>query len=392
MKHRVVFVLGTRPEVIKLAPVIECMRSHGQFDVRLCSTGQHREMLSQALSAFGLCADVNLDLMTADQTLSGLTARAVVALDKVYESENPSLVLVQGDTTTAMSGALAGYYRRILVGHVEAGLRTDNKYSPFPEEINRRLIGSIADLHFAPTSAARSNLLREGVSDESIHVTGNTAIDALLGVVNRTVSAPLEVKTLTGQEITKRDLEGKRLILVTAHRRENHDVGLDAICEALTEAAKLPDAFIVFAVHLNPNVRAVVLPRLQHVPNVHLTEPLDYVTFSALMQKSYLILTDSGGIQEEAPALGRPVVVLRENTERQEGVAAGNARLVGVNAPAILNAVRELWNDHTIYDRMATASNPYGDGLASERIVSAIARRLGIDDSLREQSRRAVTV
>ncbi|MBA3340341.1 MAG: UDP-N-acetylglucosamine 2-epimerase (non-hydrolyzing) [Gemmatimonadaceae bacterium] len=370
------FVLGTRPEVIKLAPVILRFRESPDFSIHVCSTGQHREMLAQAFDAFGLSPDRELGLMGENQTLAGLSARVLDALDDLYRATTPSLVIVQGDTTTAMVGALGSYYRRIPVAHVEAGLRTDNKYSPFPEEINRRLIGSIADLHFAPTTAARDNLLREGVAGASVHVTGNTAIDALLLTVRRQRNTALALRSLSGALIPEHELAAKRLVLVTAHRRENHDKGLASICAAVARIAQLPGALVVFSLHYNPNVRATVLPLLERCDNVHLTEPLDYVSFCRAMERSYLILTDSGGIQEEAPSLGRPVLVMRDTTERPEGIAAGNARLVGTSTEEIVRQATALWSDAALYDRMRQARNPYGDGHAAERIHAVVANRL----------------
>lgn len=374
MKRRILFVLGTRPEVIKLAPVILRFRESDQLDVRICSTGQHREMLRQTLEVFGLEPDFELDVMTENQTLAGLTSRAVSALDDVFAAERPDFVFVQGDTTTAMAGALAAFYRGIPIAHVEAGLRTSNKLSPFPEEMNRRLIGSIADVHFAPTPTARDNLLREGVTAENIVVTGNTAIDALLLTVRRGTES-VQLTDLGGNTVTESEFAGRRMVLVTAHRRENHKEGIAAICNALLQIAKLPEAIVVFPVHYNPNVRDIVLPILSGRVNIVLTDPLDYKTFARLLSCAYMILTDSGGIQEEAPSLGRPVLVLRDTTERPEGIAAGNAQLVGTGTAEIVHAVEILWKDSTLYQRMSEASNPYGDGQAAERIYATLASR-----------------
>ena len=371
------FVLGTRPEVIKLAPVILRFKQSPRFLVHVCSTGQHREMLTQALDTFDLAPDSELGVMTGNQALADLSSRTIAAIDTVYRTEKPALVFVQGDTTTAMTAALGSYYHRIPVAHVEAGLRTDNKLSPFPEEMNRRLIASIADLHFAPTDRARDNLMREGVGDGDIHVTGNTAIDALLLVIEKQRDRQLRLKTLAGATIDDDDLASKRLIVVTAHRRENHDAGLASICAAIVQLASFPDAIVVFPVHLNPNVRAIVVPMLQMCSNVHLTDPLDYVTFCRLMARSYLILTDSGGIQEEAPSLNRPILVLRDTTERQEGITAGNALLVGTAAEDIVRETKRLWNDPALYMKMTQLRNPYGDGLAAARIFDIVANRLG---------------
>ena len=372
MRRKLMFVMGTRPEVIKLAPLVAKFRKYDAFDVRICATGQHREMLSQALEAFGLLADVNLELMTDNQSLASVTARAVTGLDEVYARENPSLVFVQGDTTTAMAGALAAFYRRIPIAHVEAGLRTDNRFSPFPEEINRRLIGSIADIHLAPTESARTNLIDEGVPANAIHVTGNTAIDALLSTVERFNGTAPALKNLSGDDVDAQFLKQKRLVLVTAHRRESHGEGLASICEALARISELQDAEVLYPVHFNPNVRKIVRERLEKVPHVHLTDPLDYCTFSQLMSLSFLILTDSGGIQEEAPSLGKPVLVLRDTTERQEGIDSVNELLVGTSTDAIVRATTELWSNPSHYARMAAAANPYGDGHAADRIFEII--------------------
>ncbi len=377
-KPLITFVFGTRPEVIKMAPVTTAFEESGLFRLSLCASGQHREMLHQALAAFGLKADVDLDVMSENQTLAELTSRLLSRLDATFRSEMPAMVVVQGDTTTAMAGALAAFYHQIPVLHVEAGLRTAYRYSPFPEEINRRIIGSIAELHMAPTEAARANLLREGISDSAIAVTGNTAIDALLSTLRRLAPVKLEVRTSNGTVIDEPELSERRLVLVTAHRRENHAEGLSFICEALEKIAQLPDATVVFPVHLNPNVRSIVLPRLAGLPHVHLTEPLDYTVFSRLLDRAFVILTDSGGIQEEAAALGKPVLVLRDNTERQEGISAGNAVLAGTSPDEIVRATTALWTDPALYAGMAGASNPYGDGHAADRILEAACRRLGL--------------
>jgi UDP-N-acetylglucosamine 2-epimerase (non-hydrolysing) len=380
---KIMFVMGTRPEVIKLAPVIRRFRRSSSFDVRICVTGQHREMLAQALEAFDLVPDVNLELMTANQSLAEVTSRALTGLDAVYARETPSIVVVQGDTTTAMAGALAAFYRRIPIAHVEAGLRTDDRFSPFPEEINRRLIGSIADIHLAPTISARANLMDEGVPAASIYVTGNTAIDALLSTVASFDGVPPEIFGLSGGVLGDDALAGKRLVLVTAHRRESHAAGLASICDAIGRISELPGAVVLLPVHFNPNVRAVVKERLAQRPNVHLTDPLDYPTFSRLMAMSFIILTDSGGIQEEAPSLGKPVIVLRDTTERQEGIDSGNAILTGTSTDAIVSAATRLWSDPDLYASMAAAANPYGDGHASDRIFDIIASRTGTSQQMR---------
>jgi len=381
-RPRVLVVVGTRPEVIKLAPVIQRLRATGVLDVQVCATGQHRELLDQALAHFDLSPDHDLALMTRDQSLAELTARALVALDELLARVAPALTFVQGDTSTAFAAALASYYRRVPVAHVEAGLRTGNKHSPYPEEINRRFIAPVADLHFAPTESARSNLLSESIPEHSVRVTGNTAIDALFYTLQRERGRPLAFRTLDGHTVDDAALAGNRLLLVTAHRRENHERGLANICAALAQIAERhADVRIVFSLHFNPNVRRAVLPLLSARPNVHLVDPLNYQTFCRLMERAYLILTDSGGIQEEAPSLGKPVLVLRDTTERPEGIAAGNARLLGTATETVVAHVDELWTDRAAYARMAEARNPYGDGRAAERIEAITHEFLGIPAS-----------
>lgn len=381
MKPTVMFILGTRPEAIKLAPVIAALATTQPFVVKTCSTGQHRQMLEGVLESFGISADIDLDVMLPDQTLATLTSRLLLALDKVFADEEPQVVVVQGDTTSAMAGALAAYYRQIPVVHVEAGLRSGDKYSPFPEEMNRRLISSVASLHFAPTEAARAHLLEEGIDAALVEVTGNTAIDALLMTVKRRLNEPLLLDSSNAGPMDLSALGESRLVLVTAHRRESHETGLASICAAVKEIAAMPGAVVVFPVHLNPRVQETVSPALRDLPNVFLTAPLDYPTFARVMGKSFLILTDSGGIQEEAPSLGVPVLVMRAVTERQEGIDAGNARLVGTDAAAILASVRELWNEPSVHDVMSRAPNPYGDGTASAGIARTMTKVFGSGDS-----------
>jgi UDP-N-acetylglucosamine 2-epimerase (non-hydrolysing) len=368
--------MGTRPEVIKLAPVIHKLRARrDRFETVVCSTGQHREMLSQALRAFDIVPDRNLDLMTSDQSLSGITASVVTRFSEVLATERPDLVLVQGDTTTAFCASLAAFYQRIPVGHVEAGLRTDNKYSPFPEEINRRLITHIADFHFAPTGVAQANLLREGVGPHRILVTGNTVIDALLYVRNRLRENPS--LALHSPQLESRN--GSRLILVTAHRRESFGRPLQQICEAIsTLARERADIVIVYPVHLNPNVAKPVHRLLGSLPNVKLLDPLDYVSFVSLMDQASILLTDSGGLQEEGPALGKPVLVMRETSERPEAIAAGCALLVGTEPKRIVETIERLLDNPEMYQRMADSPNPYGDGTAAEQIVNFLAARMGV--------------
>lgn len=375
--HTILVVIGTRPEAIKLAPVIRRLRENSQFRVEICATGQHRELLDQALGHFDLEPDYDLAVMTEGQTLASLTSRTMERMDELLRRVAPQLVMVQGDTTSAMTAALAAFYERIPVAHVEAGLRTSDRYSPFPEEINRRLVAGIAELHFAPTVGARDNLLREGITPESIEVTGNTAIDALLWTVAHMDGAEECLPAIVGDSLDTSTLIGKRLVLVTAHRRENHDRGIRQICEALLNIAQLPDAIVVLPVHYNPNIRREVVERLKGRQDIHLLEPLSYVSFARLLKRAFLVLTDSGGVQEEAPSLGKPVLVMRDTTERPEGIAAGNAILVGTGAADIQRAVEELWVDDDRRSRMAQVANPYGDGKAADRIHTIVKNYFG---------------
>jgi len=367
---RVLAVCGTRPDAVKMAPVvIELGRHPEEAEVVLAVTGQHREMLRQVLDTFGLVPDYDLDIMTERQSLSHITTRGLEGLEKVVGEVRPDLVLAQGDTTTTFAAALAAFYHKTRFGHVEAGLRTDDKYDPFPEEMNRRLTSVLADLHFAPTERARKALLAEGVRDETIFVTGNTVIDALLTVA----AGEYEFD----EERIRRALGFGRVILVTAHRRENWGEPMRRICEAIRRiVSRHDDLSVVFSVHKNPVVREVVFPELENVDRVALIEPPDYVPFVHLMKSAYLILTDSGGVQEEAPSLGKPVLVLRKTTERPEGVEAGNAKLVGTDPDVIANEVDRLLSDDDAYRAMARVANPYGDGHAAERIRRAILNHL----------------
>lgn len=361
MKQPIVMaVVGTRPEAVKMAPVIHALAREPALRLRVLATAQHREMLDQVLSFFEIRPDVDLDLMRPDQTLAGLTSRLIDALDRVFEAQAPDLVLAQGDTTTVMAAGLCCYYRRIAFGHVEAGLRTGAKYLPFPEEMNRSLVGRLADLHFAPTQGAAANLRLENTPPESIHVTGNTVIDALLWAV--------------GRELPRDHLPpgGRPLILVTAHRRESFGEGLREIFRAVLDIAGARDVDVLYPVHPNPSVRRAAAELLHGHPRIHLVEPLDYPRFVAAMQACRLILTDSGGVQEEAPSLGKPILVLRDQTERPEGVAAGTALLVGPHREALVARALELLDDPETYARMAHRRNPYGDGKAAGRIVRAI--------------------
>ena len=367
---KILVILGTRPEAIKLSPAILELRRSGSFAVRTCATGQHREMLDQVLEVFGIVPDRDLDIMRPDQSPAEAASRMLAAIDPVLESERPDMVLVQGDTTTTLCGALAAFYRHIPVGHVEAGLRTGDLRQPFPEEMNRVVTGRLAALHFAATEGAAENLRREGVAGAGIYVTGNTGIDAVLHV-----KAALESGALTGGELPPVDPAAK-LIVATAHRRESFGGGLDRICRALAELAARNDVRVVLPVHPNPRVRGPVERWLAGSPHVHLTAPMDYVSFVDLMRRAYLIVTDSGGIQEEAPSLGKPVLVVREKTERPEAVRAGTVKLVGTDFDRIVAEATLLLDSPDEYRRMAAIHNPYGDGKASPRIREAIAEFL----------------
>jgi UDP-N-acetylglucosamine 2-epimerase (non-hydrolysing) len=364
---KILAIFGTRPEAIKMAPVVKALKAHAdRVEARVCVTAQHRHMLDQVLELFEIQPDYDLDIMTENQSLAQVTASVFTGLDPVLVGEAPDWVLVQGDTTTVMAASLAAFYRRVKVGHVEAGLRTRDKYHPFPEEINRRVAGVVADLHFAPTTWARDNLLGEGVPPEAIHVTGNPVIDALLSVAGRPYDP--ETGPLAGLPWEK------RIILVTAHRRENFGRPLEDICAALLDIARryANDVHIAYPVHLNPNIHDPVHRLLGGVPNISLLSPLDYLPLVYLMQRCYLVLTDSGGIQEEAPGLGVPVLVLREKTERPEGIEAGTVRLVGSRTERIVAETIRLLDDPAAYQHMAQAVNPYGDGHAADYIVEAL--------------------
>ncbi len=364
-KMRTLSIFGTRPEAIKMAPVLRSLGASSSIESIVCITAQHREMLDQVLELFEIRPDFDLDIMRPAQPLNELTASVFSGLEPVIEQVKPDWVLVQGDTTTVMSAALLAYYHQVKVGHVEAGLRTGDKYQPFPEEINRRVLGVVADLHFAPTTWARENLLRESVPEEKIVVTGNTVVDALNIVVEQSVdlfAGPLK------------DLANETIILVTAHRRENFGEPMRRIFEALREIAQLYEgsAHLVYPVHLNPQVQEPATAMLSDVPNLHLIEPLAYLPMVHLIRRAHLILTDSGGIQEEAPGLGTPVLVLRERTERPEAIEAGTALLVGTDTDRIVTETRRLMDDPEAHASMTTATNPFGDGHAAERILEAL--------------------
>ena len=366
---RVLSVFGTRPEAIKMVPVVKALIENQTIDAKVAVTAQHREMLDQVLNLFEIVPDFDLNLMKPGQGLEELTSSILIGLKPVLDSFKPDLVLIHGDTTTALSASLAAFYHRIPVAHVEAGLRTRNIYSPWPEEINRKVAGAISRLHFAPTEGAQNNLLSESVPASNIYVTGNTVIDALLEIASR-----LEKNELFSAQLDASfEIDAtKRLILVTGHRRESFGAGFERICDALARLAGRDDVQIIYPLHLNPNVKGPVEARLAKLPNVKLIAPQDYLPFVHLMRRSYLILTDSGGVQEEAPSLGKPVLVMRETTERPEAVAAGTVKLVGTDTELIFNEVIELLDNPLAYDAMAKAHNPYGDGLASQRILDAI--------------------
>jgi UDP-N-acetylglucosamine 2-epimerase len=369
---KVMVVIGTRPEAIKLAPVVlELERHRSDFESRICVTGQHREMLDQMLQVFNLRPDYDLGVMKAGQDLAEVTSACLTGLNRILQQERPDLVLVQGDTTTTLAASLAAYYQHIPVGHIEAGLRTGKKHDPFPEEINRRLTTHISDFHFAPTELARNNLLLEGISPDNIRVTGNTVIDALLLTKARLTNEP----NLAVGDWWPTD--GLRMVLVTAHRRESFGLPFRRICEAVRALAeRRRDILIVYPVHLNPNVQAPVREVLDGVPNVKLIAPLDYVSFVACMQRACILLTDSGGIQEEGPSLGKPVLVMREVSERPEAIAAGTACLTGTDPEVIVGTVSSLLDDPVRYKQMTSRPNPYGDGHASERIVQFLVSRM----------------
>lgn len=365
--HKILLIFGTRPEAIKLCPVIRNLREYPTgFDVRVCVTAQHREMLDQVLEAFDVKPDHDLDLMTPGQSLFASTSRILAGLEPVLESERPAMVIVQGDTTTTLCGALAAFYRRIPVAHVEAGLRTGDLRQPFPEEMNRVLTSHLTDLHFAATEKAAENLRKEGVNPESISVTGNTGIDAVLYVRDG-----LEQGKLHGNAWPELD-PSKKLIVVTAHRRESFGGGFERICRALAELANRGDVQIVYPVHPNPNVQDPVQRHLAGRPNIRLVEPLSYVPFVDLMRRAYLLITDSGGVQEEGPSLGKPILVMREKTERPEAVLAGTVKLVGTDERRIVSEAALLLENRDVYDGMARIHNPYGDGQSSARISRLI--------------------
>ncbi|GAB5380362.1 MAG: UDP-N-acetylglucosamine 2-epimerase (non-hydrolyzing) VpsA [Aliiglaciecola sp.] len=371
MKYKkVMLVFGTRPEAIKMAPLAVELNQHPDLDVKVCVTAQHRQMLDQVLALFDITPDYDLDLMQPGQDLYDITTRALLGLRDVFSQENPDLVLVHGDTTTTFAASLAAFYQRIAVGHVEAGLRTGDIYSPWPEEINRKLTGSLTRLHFAPTAKAQQNLLQENVDPNAVVVTGNTVIDALIQVEKK-VTTDETLKLSLQEKFSFLDPD-KKLILVTGHRRESFGDGFENICRALHTLALRPDVQVLYPVHLNPNVQEPVNRLLAGIESVFLIEPQDYLPFVYLMSRAHIILTDSGGVQEEAPSLGKPVLVMRDTTERPEAVEAGTVKLVGTNYDAIVEQASSLLDNEQAYQAMSFAHNPYGDGKACERIVEAI--------------------
>jgi len=373
-QHKILVVFGTRPEAIKLFPVIAALRADPRFHPVVCVSAQHRGMLDQVLEIAGIVPDYDLDLMKPDQTLDGLTSALLNEVGRVMDTEHPDRVMVQGDTATAMVGALAAYYRKIPVDHVEAGLRSGDIYQPWPEEVNRKIIGAMASLHFAPTQTAAEALTRENIDPGRIHVTGNTVIDALHWVTARIAENPALVSGLADLEAR---FANKRIIGVTSHRRENFGDGLEHIAEAVRQIAAREDVAVIFPVHPNPNVRKVMNKALAGLDNVALIEPLDYPHFSRLLAICDIMLTDSGGVQEEAPALGKPVLVMRETTERPEGVEAGTAKLVGTETARIVTEIFTLLDDKAAYEAMAQAHNPFGDGHSARRIVELLAHEIG---------------
>lgn len=378
-KIKIMSIFGTRPEAIKMAPVVKALAAKPEFDSKVVVTAQHREMLDQVLELFAIQPDYDLDVMAAAQSLTQITCRVLTRLDEVLAVECPDMVLVHGDTTTTFAAALAAFYRQVPVGHVEAGLRTGAKYFPYPEEMNRCLTGVLADLHFAPTNVARGNLIREGVPQERIQVTGNTAIDALFLTVHKDYQ-------FCHPALRAWDWNRYRILVVEAHRRENWGQPLENVCQAVAEIAERhPDVAVIFPVHLNPRVQEPVKRILGHRPRIHLLDPLGYADFANLMARAHMIVSDSGGIQEEAPSLGRPVLVLRDVTERPEAVAAGTVKVVGTDREEVVAAAQELLTDEGVYSRMAQAANPYGDGQAAQRIVSGLRHYFGLTQELPNQ-------
>ncbi|CAH8191698.1 non-hydrolyzing UDP-N-acetylglucosamine 2-epimerase [Vibrio aestuarianus] len=370
---KILIAFGTRPEAIKMAPLVHQLKQDERFETKVCVTGQHREMLDQVLDLFEITPDFDLNIMEPGQTLTTVTTKILVGMEGVLKDFQPDVVLVHGDTATTFATSLASYYQQIAVGHVEAGLRTGNIYSPWPEEANRKLTGSLTQYHFAPTETSKQNLLDENYTDENIHITGNTVIDALFMIRNK-IHSEADLKATLEHHFPMLDKE-KKLILVTGHRRESFGDGFERICEALlTTAKKHPDSQILYPVHLNPNVQEPVNRLLRGVDNIFLIEPQQYLPFVYLMDRAHIILTDSGGIQEEAPSLGKPVLVMRDTTERPEAVSAGTVKLVGTNTQLICDELSKLLLDQDAYQLMSQAHNPYGDGQACQRIADVLAQ------------------
>lgn len=379
---KIITIFGTRPEAIKMAPLVKELEKREGIESKICVTAQHREMLDQVLELFDIKPDFDLNIMKTKQSLTGITNRILEGLETIFKEEKPDMILVHGDTTTTFSSALAAYYKQIKVGHVEAGLRTFDKYFPFPEEMNRKLTGAIADLHFSPTKGAKNNLLREGIDEKSIYITGNTVIDAMLHTVE-------DDYVFENEELNKIDFKNKKVIMITAHRRENWGEGISNICEALNEIVdKNKDVELVYLVHLNPIVKDMVYEKLGNKERIHLLNPLDTKETHNLMNKCFMVMTDSGGLQEEAPHLGKPVLVLRDVTERPEAVEYGTVKLVGTNKEKIIDEANILINSKEAYEKMSKAVNPYGDGKASERICDAIMKYLNLSKKEVEEFNR----
>ena len=370
---KILIVFGTRPEAIKMAPLVRMLKLDKKFNIMVCITGQHKEMLNQVLEIFNIVPDFDLSLMKSGQTLPELTSRILVGMHEVYKTFTPDIVLVHGDTTTTFSAALAAYYSKIPIGHVESGLRTGNNYSPWPEEINRKLTGALANIHFAPTQISKNNLLAENIDEKNIYVVGNTVVDSLL-LAKGMLESDKNLSTQINSEFDylKDDM---KLILVTGHRRESFGDGFERICKSIRKVAlSNPDVQIIYPVHLNPNVQEPVNRILSNINNVYLIDPQEYLPFVFLMNRAEIILTDSGGIQEEAPSLGKPVLVMRDNTERPEAISAGTVKLVGTQVENITNEIQLLLNDKLAYKTMSIASNPYGDGEACQRICEILGQ------------------
>ena len=380
-KRKIITIFGTRPEAIKMAPLIKELEKRDEIDSKVCVTAQHREMLDQVLTLFDIKPDFDLNIMQTKQTLTGITNRVLEGLEEVFTEEKPDMILVHGDTTTTFAGSLAAFYQQIKVGHVEAGLRTFNKYFPFPEEMNRKLTGSLADLHFAPTKGSKENLLREGINESDIYITGNTVIDAMKHTVE-------ENYIFENDELNNIDFS-KKIIMITAHRRENWGEGIQNICIALNKIVEEnDDVELVYLVHLNPVVKDVVFERLGGKDRIHLLDPLDTKETHNLMNKSFMVMTDSGGLQEEAPHLGKPVLVLRDVTERPEAVGSGTVKLVGTDINQIVKEANELLRNPEAYYKMSKSINPYGDGIASKRIVEAILKYFDLSSREVEEFKR----